>query len=333
MDLPEDTAPEQRPALITVTDLLGLRSPATELVRAITKGIGNVFDPWLRQRKAKADLAIYNDWKESLIDSEELPSSFEFSIEDRAAIRLRNEARQRQLNRERIAVEAIEDYRVSEPKNRDEAGEGVFDDDWLSIFWQAAEQVSTRDMQSLWGRVLARQASGERKYQLRTLDFLRTLSRSEADDITKLGGFAVQVESRWGTGAGILSRLGQVGREMDDDKLSELNSRLRKCIGDTNQGHLGAIGFYIEDGWAYEFVIDLPDEYFYLQIGSKRFKVSGEFCVKQERGLNYVNIGSGLQISPVGVEVLSLTRAQAQSEYLELLAQGLALQGLAVERE
>ncbi len=325
----EDNVPEQEQALVTITDLLGIRAPATELVRAISKGVGSVFEPWLRRRNAKVDLANYNDWRASLVDTDELPSSFEFSIGDRAAIRLQNDVRRRQLNRERIAVEAIENYRASEPNRRDESDRPAFDDDWLNFFWRAAEEVSSRDMQSLWGCVLARQALGHSQYQLRTLDFLRTLSRSEAEDIGRLAGYASYVCCRYGTGVGIIDTLGRLGRI--NDQLSATNEAIKKCIGDWKYGHLGSIGFYIESGWAYAITVDKPEDHIMIGIADKTIQVSGDFFVHSSDRETYLNIGSGVQISPVGVEILTLTRANANPEYLELISQGLVSQGLRVE--
>lgn len=251
MALPEDAAPPgEHRALVAVTDALG-SAPATELVRAISKGIGNFSEAWLRRRNARADLDIYEEWKASLVNIDELPSSFEFSIDDRAAIRLKDEMRQKQFNRERVAVEAIEDYRGSEPRDRGESGEELFDADWLNSYWQAAEQVSSRDMQSLWGRVLARQASGEYKYQLRTLDFLRTLSRSEAEEISRLAGFVIRANSGWGTGTGILnslSRLRSDARSISDEvgiPFTDLGRRAMRGYEEVTPGRGGGLSAHV----------------------------------------------------------------------------------------
>lgn len=332
MDPPEKPVPEQRPALIAVTDLLGLRSPATELVRAISKGIGNVFEPALRRRKAKADLAIYNEWKASLVDSDGLPSSFEFSIDDRASIRLQNETIQRQVNREKIAIEAIEEYRSADSMNRRKADEGVIDDDWLNFYWQAAEQVSNRDMQNLWGRVLARKALGISQYRLRTLDFLRTLSRSEAEEISRLASYSIQASCRWGTGVGVMEILGKLGQLDEKEKISSVNEKIKNCVVGLNHVHLGSIGFLIESGWSYEFTLNPPDDHILIQIADKILRVSGEFFKHDDNQRGYLYLGAGMQISPVGVEILTLSETHADPIYLELIKEGLEIQGLIVER-
>lgn len=65
------------------------------------------------------------------------------------------------------------------------------DDDWLSTWRDHASKVSSEDLQRLWGSVLAGEVKNPGQYSLRTLDFLRTLSRNEAELISMLGPFAI----------------------------------------------------------------------------------------------------------------------------------------------
>lgn len=64
--------------------------------------------------------------------------------------------------------------------------------DWLFTWRDYAGKVSTEDLQKLWGSVLAGEVKSPGTYSLRTLEFLKGLSKSEAEQIAKLASFAVE---------------------------------------------------------------------------------------------------------------------------------------------
>jgi len=65
------------------------------------------------------------------------------------------------------------------------------DDDWLFTWREHAGKVSTEDLQRLWGSVLAGEVKAPGRYSIRTLEFLKTLSKSEAETISKLAGYVI----------------------------------------------------------------------------------------------------------------------------------------------
>jgi len=65
------------------------------------------------------------------------------------------------------------------------------DTDWLFRWRDGAAGVSSDELQSLWGKVLAGEVKSPGSYSLRTLDFLRNLSREEAEQIAKLSPFVI----------------------------------------------------------------------------------------------------------------------------------------------
>lgn len=66
------------------------------------------------------------------------------------------------------------------------------DDDWLNAWRQHASRVSNEDLQRMWGSALAGEVRSPGSCSIRTLDFLRALSREEANLISKLAPFAVE---------------------------------------------------------------------------------------------------------------------------------------------
>lgn len=65
------------------------------------------------------------------------------------------------------------------------------DDDWLFAWREHAGKVSNEDLQRLWGSVLAGEIKAPGKYSIRTLEFLKMLSKEEAEKISKLARYAI----------------------------------------------------------------------------------------------------------------------------------------------
>lgn len=66
------------------------------------------------------------------------------------------------------------------------------DDDWLFRWRDCSSEVSSSDMQRLWGRLLAGEVKSPGTYSLRCLDFLRNLSQAEAKLIEEISCFEIQ---------------------------------------------------------------------------------------------------------------------------------------------
>lgn len=65
------------------------------------------------------------------------------------------------------------------------------DEDWLFAWREHAGKVSTEDLQRLWGSVLAGEVKAPGRYSIRTLEFLKTLSKVEAEMISKLASYVI----------------------------------------------------------------------------------------------------------------------------------------------
>ncbi len=65
-------------------------------------------------------------------------------------------------------------------------------EDWLFRWRDSASQVSTEELQNLWGRLLAGEVKAPGTYSLRTLEFLRNLSQQEAEAVSKLSQFVIE---------------------------------------------------------------------------------------------------------------------------------------------
>ena len=77
---------------------------------------------------------------------------------------------------------------AQEPPNR------MVDDDWLLRWRDSAGRVSSEELQTLWGRVLAGEIKSPGTFSLRTMEFLKNLSQEEARRIAKLAPFVINNE-------------------------------------------------------------------------------------------------------------------------------------------
>lgn len=70
-----------------------------------------------------------------------------------------------------------------------EPSEKQVDNDWLYRWRDYAGEVSIEELQSLWGNILAGEVKSPGKFSLRTLEFLRSLSKEDANKISILAKF------------------------------------------------------------------------------------------------------------------------------------------------
>jgi hypothetical protein len=65
------------------------------------------------------------------------------------------------------------------------------EDDWLYSWRENAGRVSSEELQDLWGRILAGEIKNPGSYSFRTMEFLKGLSKDEAELISKVAKFVV----------------------------------------------------------------------------------------------------------------------------------------------
>jgi hypothetical protein len=70
----------------------------------------------------------------------------------------------------------------------DDVSEDPVDPDWIARFFSYAQDISSEQLQHLWGRILAGEVQRPGQVPLRTLDLLRNMTKSDAELLLKLGG-------------------------------------------------------------------------------------------------------------------------------------------------
>lgn len=184
------------------------------------KGIGSLLKPWQMRREGQAAVdirraellalaqaevdasAIRSGEKILLPDGtlsntttsaqEWLPASpsqplLLTQIENIAENNSRVEAIRREISIAKAVIHAEEEL-AQDPQ---EPSTTQVSDDWLLRWRDCAASVSSDELQSLWGKVLAGEVKTPGRYSLRTLEFLRNLAQDEAKAIEKLSPFVV----------------------------------------------------------------------------------------------------------------------------------------------
>jgi hypothetical protein len=93
-----------------------------------------------------------------------------------------------QANREEVLRNASEELANHSP---DVDANAELDEDWLNAFSKYAEQKSKADIQRVWGKILAAEIRAPGATSLRTLQFLSTVSSSDAQKITGVFQYVV----------------------------------------------------------------------------------------------------------------------------------------------
>ena len=140
--------------------------PATELIRKISDAIGGGFKPRQIRRvaRAQADARIIEAKAQIKINE----------LERRALTRFIAEESKKQNNIESIIQKAIGQLNASS-KPQD------VEDDWITNFFNQCRIVSDEDMQVIWSRILAGESNSPGSYSKRTINFLGSLDKSDAE--------------------------------------------------------------------------------------------------------------------------------------------------------
>lgn len=184
------------------------------------RGIGSLLKPWQMRREGRAAIDVKRDELLALAQAEvdaaairsgqkpllpdgtvsehpkevcavlPAPSSEPLllpAIEQTAERNARADAIRREISLSKAVMYAEEEL-AQDPA---EPSSNTVSDDWLLRWRECAANVSSDELQSLWGKVLAGEVKNPGRYSLRTLEFLRNLSQDEAKAIEKLSPFVV----------------------------------------------------------------------------------------------------------------------------------------------
>lgn len=92
-----------------------------------------------------------------------------------------------------LKIAEMADSMVQEKRNNSIDKQYSFD--WFIRYYEASGNISDKEMQVLWAKVLAGEIEKPSSYSLRTLDVLRNMSKEEAECFVKICNAAIKIES------------------------------------------------------------------------------------------------------------------------------------------
>ena len=156
------------------TDCLGIG----KLAETITTFLKEKTEPKQILERAKARKEAMNLLSEGISNNPQVQIEYNdgtLSIKERAQITQENRAIVKQQN-----IEAVSGYAYEELLGDAPISPEPVDEDWITRFFNKASDISTDEMQVIWGKVLAGEIKQPDSYSLRTLDILSNLSKKEA---------------------------------------------------------------------------------------------------------------------------------------------------------
>ncbi|MBQ9434706.1 MAG: DUF2806 domain-containing protein [Bacteroidales bacterium] len=162
--------------------------PIEKLIDVVSKAIGTIYEPRRIVRKAKAEAkaesikAIEQAKTNAIIEGDTEKAEYL----DRINNRLVNKETKRQKNIEEVVSTA---GRILEAE-KDVSNEPV-NPDWTTRFFDIVQDVSDKEMQTLWGQILAGEIKQPKSYSLRTLETLRNMTKEEAEVFQKVAQFVL----------------------------------------------------------------------------------------------------------------------------------------------
>lgn len=299
------------------------------------KGIGSLFAPWQARRMGRAQIETRREELLALAQAEKdaegiragqltyqggeviptsdpegrhLPDGRIEPVLDASALvlkvrenQLKDEIR-KEVNVAKAISRAEEILEYDEQKPPDSS----VNEDWLYSWRDYAGKVSSEELQDLWGRVLAGEVKNPGSYSLRTLEFLKGISKSEAEIISRVAKFVID---------GLIVRKKEEFLERQGVRFSDL----------LFLQELGVLSGVESIGLTTKFSSRADDKYLqYLFAQDKVIILEGEDA-------GHVVQLSVYLVTSIGKEILRLASFSVDSDYLESVAKGLVSDKVSVK--
>lgn len=159
---------------LEVSDLIGLSKPLTKLIDVVSKSCGTVYKPRAMRKEAeakayeilvigRAELALDKERNQLASVSDTSLPVYDPNPMNRAHTRVSFKESQRQSN-----IEAIAD--IASENMPEEIADEAPNEDWMTRFFNHAQDISDPRMQELWGKILGGEVASPSSFGLRTLD-------------------------------------------------------------------------------------------------------------------------------------------------------------------
>lgn len=153
----------------SIINLGDLAKPATVLIEKVSNAVGVIYEPRRIKKRAEAEAEAEKIKALTGIELNE--------IQQRGLERLVHQEAKKQENIETITLKAAKEL---PPDAKTEE----LEEDWVAHFFDKCENVSNEQMQSLWSSLLAGEATKPGTYSKRTVDFVASMDKKDADLFT-----------------------------------------------------------------------------------------------------------------------------------------------------
>jgi hypothetical protein len=151
-----------------------------KLIEVISNGIGTYYRP--KSMRKEADSKAYAIETIERAKSKAIAEGKE--IEAETYLRIQERTLFKELERQK-SIDNVVEIAANQLKDEDNITEEPVNKDWSKRFFNIVQDISDEDMQTIWGRILAGETKTPNSYSLRTLEFLKNLSKNEAEIFTK----------------------------------------------------------------------------------------------------------------------------------------------------
>lgn len=171
---------------IIISDAAGLSAPLTKLIETVSAGVGKVYEPFHIKRMAKAKAEELKLISDAMLQTPELPVKYEdgkFLIDGTDFTEIAHRAQKRfvfQEIKKQQNIDSIIAQAATSLQDAPTVDNNPVDPDWISRFFDAAAHISSKDIQKLWGKILAGEISTGGSFSLRTLELLKNFSQADA---------------------------------------------------------------------------------------------------------------------------------------------------------
>lgn len=200
---------DEKGSFINIEDALGLGQGVVKLIEVVSAGIGKLYEP--KNVKKLADAKAYEigtitnaielkgltnytfgyENNKVTFKSEE---GKQLELQDRAIQRMISQEIKKQINTEKIINIAAEELKQVASAS---VSEEKVDEDWITRFFTNAADISSEEMQCIWGKILAGEIKQPNSFSLRALELVRNLSKDEADLISKIANATIYIKNEY----------------------------------------------------------------------------------------------------------------------------------------
>jgi len=191
-----------------VKDLTGLGSAFEKLIETVAAGIGRVSRSYFSRKDVNTGAYKIAAMAEALdsvaekygmavaytgdgVELRKEPTARQVAevlpCGERINERIKYTEQRRQENIEAVTSSAAEDLLGKS------ASEEKVEEDWIRRFFEYAQDVSSEQMQQLWGRILSGEVRAPGTYSLKTLDFMRNLSKTDAHVVERVAKASLRI--------------------------------------------------------------------------------------------------------------------------------------------